>query len=52
MGTKKKGHFGKNFLAPGGSYITRRERGFADPIRGSFNCAKYLTVSVWDENFF
>jgi hypothetical protein len=28
MGTKKNGHFGQNFLAPGGSY-TRRERGFA-----------------------
>ena len=28
MGTKKNGHFGKKFLAPGGSY-TRRERGFA-----------------------
>ena len=28
MGTKKNGHFGKNFRAPGGSY-TRRERGFA-----------------------
>jgi hypothetical protein len=28
MGTKKNGHFGKKFRAPGGSY-TRRERGFA-----------------------
>ena len=28
MGTKKNGHFGKIFRAPGGSY-TRRERGFA-----------------------
>ena len=28
MGTKKNGHFGKKFRAPGGSY-TRREREFA-----------------------
>jgi hypothetical protein len=29
MGTKKNGHFGKKFRAPGGSYTQIRERGFA-----------------------